>query len=160
MSTSPSTMPFRISRAWPASSGSSIRKGLSKAGAVCTGTMIVRPATVIALWSEGPAPPRRLLQPALGSASLTPCDCKALINCSIGIAVAASGFIIGSPGAGEGKGGKLRHSGALQGRRGSIVEIEVEEFGAGIVTDRIHHPLALDDEAHVEIGNKNAFALG
>ena len=40
------------------------------------------------------------------------------------------------------------------------VDDEVQQFGAGIVADRVHHPLALDDQAHVEIGNQDAFALG
>ena len=56
----------------PSASGRRTRKGESKAVSVCTGTITVRPAMVIALWSEGPAPPRRLGAPARVSASLTP----------------------------------------------------------------------------------------
>jgi len=33
-----------------------MKYGLSKAGAVCTGTITVMPSMVIALWSDGPAP--------------------------------------------------------------------------------------------------------
>ena len=68
----------------PAASGFSATNGLSKAGAVWTGTMTVTPSIVMALWSEGPAPPRRLSAPALGSTSRTPEDCNSLINCSGG----------------------------------------------------------------------------
>jgi hypothetical protein len=41
---------------------------------VCTGTITVWPSIVTALWSEGPAPPRRLGAPALGSSSRSPSD--------------------------------------------------------------------------------------
>lgn len=36
----------------------------------------------------------------------------------------------------------------------------MQQFRPGIVADRIHHPLALDDQAHVEIGDQDAFAFG
>src|SRR5271156_2215838 len=122
--------------------------------------MIVRPAIVIALWSEGPAPPRRLSQPAPGSASLTPCDCKALINCSIGSAKCGSGFIIGSSKIWEGERDEMRRRRCLQRACDAVVEFEMHEFGARVMADRIHHAFALDDEAPVEIGDEYAFALG
>ncbi len=42
----------------------------------------------------------------------------------------------------------------------AIVDDEMQQFGPRIVADGIHHPLALEDQAHVEIGNQDAFALG
>jgi hypothetical protein len=46
-------------------------------------------------------------------------------------------------------------------RRGrAAVHDKMQQFGSGIVADRIHHPLALDDQAHVEIGDQDAFAFG
>ncbi len=36
----------------------------------------------------------------------------------------------------------------------------MQQFRAGIMADRIHHPLTLDDQAHVEVGDEDAFALG
>ena len=44
--------------------------------------------------------------------------------------------------------------------RRAIVENETEKLGAGVMADRIHHPLALDDEAEVEVGDEDTFALG
>jgi hypothetical protein len=44
--------------------------------------------------------------------------------------------------------------------RRTVVEDQLEQLGAGVVADRIHHPLALHDEAHVEIGCEDALALG
>lgn len=37
---------------------------------------------------------------------------------------------------------------------------EVEEFGPGVVADRVHHALALQHERHVEIGDEDALAGG
>lgn len=35
----------------------------------------------------------------------------------------------------------------------------MQQLGSGIMADRIHHPLAFDDQAHVEIGDQDAFAF-
>ena len=43
--------------------------------------------------------------------------------------------------------------------RGAVVEQESEKFGAGVVPDRVHHPLALGDQTHVEVGDQQALAL-
>ena len=45
---------------------------------------------------------------------------------------------------------------AMHRRSGSVVDQEREQFGARIVADGIHHPLALDDQRHVEIGDQDA----
>ncbi len=47
--------------------------------------MMVTPSMVTALWSDGPAPPRRLatLAPAPGSARRKPVDCSSVINCRL-----------------------------------------------------------------------------
>lgn len=42
----------------------------------------------------------------------------------------------------------------------AIVDDEMQQFRSRIVANGIHHPLALEDQAHVEIGNQDAFALG
>ena len=52
--------------------------------------MMVTPSTVTALWSDGPAPPRRLGAPAFGSASRKPYDCSSVISCRL----EASGVVI------------------------------------------------------------------
>ena len=54
-----------------------------------------------------------------------------------------------------GKGG-----GEFEGAGGAAVEHQVQELGARIVADRVHHSLALEDQAHVEVGQENALALG
>ena len=36
----------------------------------------------------------------------------------------------------------------------------MKEFGPGIMADRVHHPLALDDEAEIEIGHQDSLTLG
>src|SRR5271154_1177769 len=116
--------------------------------------MTVMPSMVIALWSDGPAPPRRLSCPAFGSTSRTPQDCNSLISCAVGMALGVVNFI-----------GRIPIwyvvNGARQGfgqhwLRGTIVEHELEKLGTGIVADRVHHPLALDDQTHVEIGDEHA----
>ncbi len=43
---------------------------------------------------------------------------------------------------------------------GTIVEHELQQLGPGVVADRVHHALALDDEVEIEIGDQHAFALG
>ena len=48
---------------------------------------------------------------------------------------------------------------SLHRRGGAVVEQKLQKFGAGVVADRIHHPLALGDQAHVEIGDEQALAL-
>ena len=45
-------------------------------------------------------------------------------------------------------------------RAGPVVEHQMHQFGPGIMADTVHHPLALEDEAHVEIGDQDALALG
>src|SRR5260221_11669720 len=67
--------------------------------------MTVAPSIVIALWSDGPAPPRRLSTPAVGSTRRTPKDCNSLINRSVGSDIGAAGAIIRFIGPGRGCGG-------------------------------------------------------
>src|SRR5271170_2778272 len=107
--------------------------------------MTVMPSMVIALWSDGPAPPRRLSWPAFGSASRTPQDCNSLISCAVGMALAVVGFIGRARVRSflheflEGRGCLRRHN--LHGMRRPVVEDEMEQFRAGVMADRIHHPL-------------------
>src|SRR5580704_11660863 len=149
--------PSRLTRLRPKASGFSTKYGLENAGAVWTGTMTVMPSMVRALWSDGPAPPRRLSWPALGSTSRTPQDCNSLINCAVGMAVGTVGFIRCTPGR---WGGRRGGSPKLHRSRRAIIENEMKEFGPGIMADRVHHPLALDDEAEIEIGHQDSLALG
>src|ERR1700730_17440357 len=113
-----------------------MKYGLAKAGAVWTGTMTVMSSMVIALWSDGPAPPRRLSWPAFGSTSLTPQDCNSLINCAVGkegcASVSIVGFIGCTPDRGQGNG---RRGSDFHRARRAIVENEVEKFGAGVMAD-------------------------
>ncbi len=55
---------------------------------------------------------------------------------------------------------RLRFRLGLHWARRTVVEDELEKLGTGIVADRIHHPLALDDQSHIEIGRENSLALG
>ena len=55
---------------------------------------------------------------------------------------------------------RLRYRLGLHRARRTVVKDELEKFWAGIVADRIHHPLALHDEAHIEIGRENSLTLG
>src|SRR5580658_1275895 len=107
------------------------------------------PSMVIALWSEGPAPPRRLSWPAVGSTSRTPQVCNSLISCAVGIGLAVVSFIGRTPICWFVDGPRPLQGSDLHGVRGVIVEDEMQEFGTGVMADRIHHPLALDDETHV-----------
>src|SRR6516162_741440 len=56
------------------------RYGDRAAGLVWIGTITVVPITFTALWSEGPAPPRRLGAPSPGSASRRPCVWSSVIR--------------------------------------------------------------------------------
>src|SRR4249920_3793960 len=85
----------RITRLTPSAFGASAVNGERHAVEVCTGTMIVRPSTVTALWSDGPAPPRRLATPIFGSTSRKPCDWSSVISCWL---VGEAGFIADTPG--------------------------------------------------------------
>src|SRR5271163_3277502 len=114
--------------------------------------MTVMPSSVIALWSDGPAPPRRLSCPTLGSTSRTPQDCNSLISCAVGIALGIVGFIGRVPIRSFVDGIRSRHRYNLHGVRGTIIENKMKKLGPSIVANRIHHPLALDDEGHVEVG--------
>src|SRR3954466_4265890 len=92
----------RITRLMPCASGASAVKGECQAVEVCTGTMIVWPSTVTALWSEGPAPPRRLATPAEGLTSRNPKDWSSVISCRLCVGVGVGGVLMfGAPG-GEG----------------------------------------------------------
>src|SRR6202021_3710729 len=42
----------------------------------------------------------------------------------------------------------------------ALVELDADEFGARVMADGIHHPLALDDEGKIEVGYENALAFG
>jgi hypothetical protein len=55
---------------------------------------------------------------------------------------------------------RLRYRLGLHRARRTVIKDEFEKLGASIVTDRIHHPLALHDESHIEIGGENSLALG
>src|SRR3954471_24006319 len=98
------------------------------------------------MWSDGPAPPRRLSPPVRGSTRRTPKDCNSLISRSVGIVVgetlgscwASIGFIGLCSRAGEGC-----RIGRVQRRGGAVVPQQRQQFGARVVADRIHHPLAL-----------------
>src|SRR4051795_4413893 len=73
----------RVRALRPWASGACATNGEFHALDVCTGTMIVWPSTVTALWSDGPAPPRRLATPPFGdagSASRNPKDCSSVIS--------------------------------------------------------------------------------
>src|SRR3954453_11411321 len=97
--------------------------------------MTVMPSMVIALWSEGPAPPRRLSWPTFGSTRRTPQDCNSLINCSVGIAVDLAFGIVcimrRAPIRLFGCG--LRPGHGLHRPRRAIVENKLEQLGAGVV---------------------------
>src|ERR1700744_3878316 len=101
--------------------------------------MTVTPSSVSALWSEGPAPPRRLSAPALGSTSRAPKVCSSLTSCSVCIALDIVWDIEGTPWlGGDGEGRRGAHW-----RRRLVIEDQAEQFRPGIVPHRIHHPLAL-----------------
>ena len=38
------------------------------------------------------------------------------------------------------------------------VEVELQQVRPGVMADRVHHPLALGDQAHVEVGDEQALA--
>jgi hypothetical protein len=42
----------------------------------------------------------------------------------------------------------------------ALIELDADEFGARVMADGIHHPLALDDEGKIEVGDENALAFG
>src|ERR1700722_2963791 len=102
------------------------------------------PSMVIALWSDGPAPPRRLSFPALGSTSLTPKDCNSLINCSVGREFAATCVMVCAP-TRRSECGRDRGTGFHR-MRGAVVENELQDLRSGVMPHRVHHALALDDE--------------
>src|SRR5471030_1926374 len=115
--------------------------------------MMVTPSIVTALWSDGPAPPRRLAAPALGSTSRTPKDCNSLISTSVGSICFIGGVPLNSLGV------LLEECGSVHRRGWAIVEIEAQKFGPGVMPHRIHHAFALDDQPHIQIGQQDAFAL-
>ncbi len=84
----------------PEASGALATNGECQALLVCTGTMTVTPSTVTALWSDGPAPPRRLAAPAWGSARRRPLDCSSVINCRLAAGKVSLAFIAFSTEAG------------------------------------------------------------
>jgi hypothetical protein len=49
---------------------------------------------------------------------------------------------------------------AVHQTRRPVVQHEREQFWPGVVTDRIHHPLALGDQREVKIGDKDSLAAG
>src|SRR5271154_2830167 len=102
--------------------------GLSNAGALCTGIITVAPSMVIGMWSEGPAPPRRLSPPALGSTRRTPKDCNSLISCSVGIGFGVSEARIGFIGCSSGS-ERRRGMGYVHGRGGAVVPQQRQQFG-------------------------------
>src|ERR1700712_2931678 len=139
----------RVMVLMPCASGACAVKGEFHAVEVWTGTMIVWPSTVTALWSDGPAPPRRLATPALGepgSASRNPKDCSSVISCRLsgdsgGFGVSVGGFMgiaPGSDGVHRGRGGG-----------GTVVDRQAQQLGPRVVADRVHHSLALGDQRHV-----------
>src|SRR6218665_1667753 len=133
----------------------STTKGEVCAEPVCTGTMIVWPSMVTALWSDGPAPPRRLAAPFFaaspGSASRNPKDCNSVMSCWL--CVEGFGFMGHAPW-GSGWNVHCMHRGGR-----CVVDGKAQQLGPRVVTDRVHHPFALGDEGHVEIGDDHAFAF-
>src|SRR3954452_19760110 len=126
----------RVMTLSPAASGACAVKGEFQAVEVCTGTMIVWPSTVTALWSDGPAPPRRLAAPAEGSTSRHPKDCNSVISWRLEglVGVVMVGASVGGVG--------CRNRGACRHREGggggSVVDGEAQQFGPRVVADRIH----------------------
>ena len=86
-----------------------------------------------------------------------PKDCNSLISSSVFIGVGLVCSIERAPGRGRcgGRDGQRRHR-----RLRSVVEREREQFRPRVMADLVHHPLALDDQRHVEIGDEDAFAAG
>src|SRR5580700_5676393 len=108
--------------------------------------MKVTPSTIIALWSDGPAPPRRLSTPALGSRIRAPKVWSSLISRSVvRLKRVSPGF------------GLVRQ---MQWPRRARIEVEADQLRPGVMADRVHHPLALDDQRKVEIGDQQPLAFG
>jgi len=42
----------------------------------------------------------------------------------------------------------------------TLIELDADEFGACVMADGIHHPLALDDEGKIKVRDENTLALG
>src|SRR5437899_2167641 len=136
----------RVTTLRPCASGACAVNGEFQAVEVCTGTMMVWPSTVTALWSLGPAPPLRLAAPALGSTSRSPKDCNSVISWRF---MGRVWFMVVAPGSGKRSCIGLRH--AQHGHGGPVVEQQAQQLGPGVVTDRIHHAFALGDQRHVQV---------
>src|ERR1700722_14620974 len=50
-------------------------------------------------------------------------------------------------------GGEMQRTGR------ALIELDADEFGTRVMADGIHHPLALDDEGKIEVGDENSLAL-
>src|ERR1700710_671582 len=109
---------------------------------------------VMALWSEGPAPPRRPETPRSESASRKPSDWRSVIRLRLVEGTNFTGVMVCIRVA---PGGGLAGSGQRRLRR--VAQHEAEQFGPRVMADAVHHPLALDDQRHVEIGDHQAFAF-
>src|SRR5437879_5005620 len=132
----------RISALVPLPSGDDATYGECHAVLVCTGTMMVTPSTVTALWSDGPAPPRRLAAPAAGSSRRSPTDCSSVRSSvtdnRLEAGVISLEFMVGAPVVVGECGGHGRCC-----RRRPVVDGKAEQFRPGVVPHRIHHSLAL-----------------
>ena len=124
--------------------------------------MTVMPSTVIALWSEGPAPPRRLSTPGLRISQPHPEGLQLvdqLRRSACGdCGVAASSARRSHSPLVDRRSGHAARSISIGARR-TIIENEAEKLGPRIMADRIHHPLALDDEAMSRSAISNPLAL-
>src|ERR1700712_5075150 len=137
--------------------------------------MTVCPATVAALWSDGPAPPRRVGTPARWSATRTPLDCSSAISARVGadkgrvllmeqrLRALARRVCVIARGYGNRLRGTLRLRLGTRYRAGDLgrsrVDQQTKQLGPRVVTDRVHHALALDDQTHVEVGHQEALAF-
>ncbi len=98
---------------------------------VWIGTISVWPAMVIALWSDGPAPPRRPSAPAPASASRRPSDCSSVI--SVRARSAEGGVGIGRVWFMEVLPGRCGLVGAASGRL--VAQDQLQQLRPGVVAD-------------------------
>src|SRR6185295_7581992 len=137
------------------------------------GTMMVWLPRLMALWSEGPAPPLRARPGPARSDQRSPSDCSSAKSCD-------------KDARGRDRSGKDRLSGVvlavrnkgsdrfmcqgscfscdiLSDRRhggvGLAIDDQRQQLGAAVVTDAVHHALALRDQGEIEIGHHHALAV-
>src|ERR1700722_3228979 len=56
-------------------------------------------------------------------------------------------------------GGKRGLGRSMQRTGRTLIELDADEFGARVMANGIHHPLALDDEGKIEVGDENTLPL-